>query len=66
MITNLHIKNIGIIEDIEINFNKGLNVLTGETGAGKTLIIGSLNIICGGRFYKEMIRKRVNYLYSNK
>ena len=57
MITNLHIKNIGIIEDIEINFNKGLNVLTGETGAGKTLIIGSLNIICGGRFSKEMIRK---------
>ena len=57
MITNLHIKNIGIIEDIEINFNKGLNVLTGETGAGKTLIIGSLNIICGGRFFKEMIRK---------
>ena len=57
MITTLHIKNIGIIEDIEINFNKGLNVLTGETGAGKTLIIGSLNIICGGRFSKEMIRK---------
>ena len=43
MITNLHIKNIGIIEDIEINFNNGFNVLTGETGAGKTLIIDSLN-----------------------
>ena len=57
MITNLHIKNIGIIEDIEINLNNGLNVLTGETGAGKTLIIGSLNIISGGRFSKEMIRK---------
>ena len=47
MITNLHIKNIGIIEDIEINFNEGLNVLTGETGAGKSLIINALNIICG-------------------
>ena len=57
MITNLHIKNIGIIDDIEIDFNKGLNVLTGETGAGKSLIIGSLNIISGGRFSKEMIRK---------
>ena len=57
MITNLHIKNIGIIEDVEIDFNKGLNVLTGETGAGKTLIIGSLGIISGGRFSKEMIRK---------
>ena len=57
MISNLHIKNIGIIEDIEIDFNNGLNVLTGETGAGKSLIIGSLNIISGGRFSKDMIRK---------
>ena len=57
MITNLHIKNIGIIEDVEIGFNSGLNVLTGETGAGKTLIIGALAIISGGRFSKEMIRK---------
>ncbi len=57
MITNLHIKNIGIIDDIEIDFNKGLNVLTGETGAGKSLVIGSLNIIAGGRFSKDMIRK---------
>ena len=57
MITNIHIKNIGIIDDIEINLNKGLNVLTGETGAGKSLIIGSLDIISGGRFSKEMIRK---------
>jgi len=57
MITTLHIKNIGIIEDITIDFNQGLNVLTGETGAGKTLIIDSLQIIAGGRFSKEMIRK---------
>ena len=60
MITNLHIKNIGIIEDIEINLNNGFNVLTGETGAGKTLIIDSLKIISGGRFSKEMIRKGEN------
>ena len=45
MISTLHIKNIGIIEDINIDFNRGLNVLTGETGAGKTLIIDSLQII---------------------
>ncbi len=57
MITTLHIKNIGIIEDLSIDLNKGLNVLTGETGAGKTLIIDSLQIISGGRFSKEMIRK---------
>lgn len=63
MITNLHIKNIGIIDDLEINLNKGMNVLTGETGAGKTLIIDSLGIICGGRFSKEMIRKGENHSY---
>ncbi len=57
MITNLHIKNIGIIDDIEIDLGQSLNVLTGETGAGKSLIIGSLNIISGGRFSKDMIRK---------
>lgn len=57
MIATLHIKNIGIIEDISIDLNNGLNVLTGETGAGKTLIIDSLQIISGGRFSKEMIRK---------
>ena len=57
MITTLHIKNIGIIDDLSIDLNEGLNVLTGETGAGKTLIIDSLQIISGGRFSKEMIRK---------
>ena len=56
MINTLHIKNIGIIDDITINLNEGLNVLTGETGAGKTLIIGSLQILAGGRFSKDMIR----------
>lgn len=57
MITNLHIKNIGIIQEVEVNYNSGLNVLTGETGAGKSLIIDALEIISGSRFSKEMIRK---------
>lgn len=56
MINTLHIKNIGIIDDLTLNLNEGFNVLTGETGAGKTLIIGSLQILTGGRFSKEMIR----------
>jgi DNA repair protein RecN (Recombination protein N) len=56
MICSLHIKNIGIIDDLSINLNNGFNVLTGETGAGKTLIIDSLQILSGGRFSKEMIR----------
>ena len=63
MITTLHIKNIGIIEELTIDLNKGLNVLTGQTGAGKTLIIDSLSILSGGRFSKEMIRKGENNSY---
>lgn len=56
MITNLHIKNIGIIDDINISLEYGFNVLTGETGAGKSLIIDSLLLLSGGRFSKEMMR----------
>ena len=67
MITTLHIKNIGIIEDLTIDFNEGFNVLTGETGAGKTLIIGALGIIAGGRFSKEMIRngEKFSFIEAN-
>ena len=56
MINTLHIKNMGIIDDITLDLNEGFNVLTGETGAGKSLIIGSLQILAGGRFSKEIIR----------
>lgn len=56
MINTLHIENIGIIDDLSIELGEGFNVLTGETGAGKTLIIDSLQILAGGRFSKEMIR----------
>ena len=63
MISTLHIKNIGIIEDLFIDFNDGFNVLTGETGAGKTLIIDALGIISGGRFSKDMIRNGEKYSF---
>ena len=63
MIGIMHIKNIGIIEDLTVEFNTGFNVLTGETGAGKTLIIDSLGIIAGGRFSKEMIRRGENHSF---
>ena len=63
MITNLHIKNIGIIDDINVELGEGFNVLTGETGAGKTLIIDAINIISGGRFSKDMIRNGENYSF---
>ena len=61
MISTMHIKNIGIIEDLTVEFNNGFNVLTGETGAGKTLIIDSLGVISGDRFSREMIRKGESY-----
>lgn len=60
MIQTLHIKNVGIINEININLNEGFNVFTGETGAGKSLIIGSLKILSGSRFSKEMIRTGEN------
>lgn len=63
MISTMHIKNIGIIEDLTVEFNNGFNVLTGETGAGKTLIIDSLGIISGDRFSKDMIRKGENHSF---
>lgn len=62
MITTLHIKNMGIIDDICVEFDEGLNVLTGETGAGKSLILEAINLICGGRFSKELIRKNCEFL----
>lgn len=56
MLLNMHIKNIALIDDIDVSFNEGLNILTGETGAGKSIIIGSLGICLGGKFQKELLR----------
>ena len=56
MLTRLIIKNFAIIEDIDISFNEGLTVITGETGAGKSLIIDSINLLLGDRASVEMIR----------
>lgn len=56
MLSHIHISNLGIIEDIEIDFGKGLNIITGETGAGKTLIIGAIQILCGAKVGKDIVR----------
>ena len=56
MLQNMHIKNIALIDEIDINFEDRLNILTGETGAGKSIIIGSLGICLGGRFHRELLR----------
>lgn len=62
MINFLHIENLGIINEIEIDFDPKLNILTGETGAGKTLIVESLNLLAGSRFSKDMIKRGKDYL----
>ncbi len=56
MLNSLYIENIAVIEKTNIDFTKGFNVLTGETGAGKSIIIGSINALLGGRISKDMIR----------
>ena len=61
MLLNLHIKNMVLIDEIDINFSDNLNILTGETGAGKSIIIGSINIALGGKFSKELVRDESQY-----
>lgn len=56
MLLELSIKNFAIIDDLKINFSKGLNVLTGETGSGKSIIIDALGIVLGGRGTKDLVR----------
>lgn len=61
MLQSLHVKNLALIEEIEVDFLKGLNILTGETGAGKSIILGSVNLALGGRYTKDMIRRGADY-----
>lgn len=56
MLIELHIKNIAIIEEVNIEFGGGFNVLTGETGAGKSILIDSINLAIGGRANRELVR----------
>ena len=61
MLQSLHVKNLALIEEIEVEFKDGLNILTGETGAGKSIILGSVNLALGGRYTKDIIRKGTDY-----
>ena len=61
MLLNLHVKNLALLEEVDVDFEKGLIVLTGETGAGKSLILGSVNIALGNKASKDMIRKGTDY-----
>lgn len=56
MLQNLHVKNLALIDEAEVEFSYGLNILSGETGAGKSIIIGSINLALGEKVAKEMLR----------
>ena len=57
MLQNLHVKNLALIDEAEVDFSGGLNILTGETGAGKSIILGSVSLALGGRYSADMLRK---------
>ena len=61
MLIHLHVKNLALIEEIEMEFGPGLNILTGETGAGKSILLGSMQLILGGKISRDMIRENAPY-----
>ncbi|MDR1801305.1 MAG: DNA repair protein RecN [Lachnospiraceae bacterium] len=61
MLLNLHVKNLALIEEIEVDFGKGLSVLTGETGAGKSILLGCVNLALGSRYSGDIIRPGADY-----
>ncbi|MBR2191289.1 MAG: AAA family ATPase, partial [Eubacterium sp.] len=61
MLVNLHVKNLALIEEVDVDFDEGLVVLTGETGAGKSLVIGSVNLALGEKASKDLIRTGTDY-----
>ncbi len=61
MLISLHVKNLALISETEVTFGEGLNILSGETGAGKSIIIGSINLALGARADKDMIRTGADY-----
>ena len=61
MLLAIHVKNLALIDEIEVEFENHLNILTGETGAGKSIIIGSINLALGKKMPKDMIRKGADY-----
>lgn len=63
MLLELHVKNLALIERADVEFESGLNIMTGETGAGKSIIIGSVNLALGQKVPKDIIRKGAEYAY---
>lgn len=63
MLLELHVKNLALIEKADVEFGEGLNILTGETGAGKSIIIGSVSMALGGKASRDSIRHGADYAY---
>ena len=63
MLSELYIRNLAIVDEIKISFTEGLNILTGETGTGKSIIIGAISLLCGGRANTSSIGKRSDTAY---
>ena len=63
MLLELHVKNLALIEKADVEFGEGLNILTGETGAGKSIIIGSVTMALGGKASKDVIRRGADHAY---
>lgn len=61
MLLNLHVKNLALIRESEVEFEPGLNILTGETGTGKSILLGSVQLALGGKMSREMIREHADY-----
>ena len=61
MLIHLHVKNLALIEEAEVSFGPGLNILTGETGAGKSILLGSMQLILGSKISRNMIRDTDTY-----
>ena len=61
MLLNLHVRNLALIEEQEVTFGEGLNILTGETGAGKSVVIGGISLAIGARADAAMIRTGADY-----
>ena len=61
MLQSIHVKNIALIDDVEIELDKGLHILSGETGAGKSILIDAVNFTLGKRMPKEVVREDADY-----
>ena len=61
MLQNIHVKNMALIDEADVDFGDHLNILTGETGAGKSILLGSMQLILGGKTSRSMIRENAPY-----